>query len=80
MSDHVESVREEFPLTASELHDNIIVLYVDDVLTQENSVTEAAHLALDINIVLASGRFPRRTFVSKRKAALCTVDNSSLSQ
>ena len=77
MSDHVESVREEFPLTASELHDNIIVLYVDDVLTQENSVREAAHLALDITIVLASGRFPLRTFVSKRPAALCTAKQHS---
>ena len=73
--DHVKGQKEEFPKAAQEIEENI---FVDDVLTGEDSVEAAAVLAVDLKHVLGSGGFPLRKFLSNKPEALALLEEKDL--
>ncbi|XP_064638270.1 uncharacterized protein LOC135494288 [Lineus longissimus] len=73
--DHVRTQRDAFPKAAAEIEENI---FFDDVLIVDETVNEAALLAVDLKTVLRTGGFPLRKFLSNKKEALSLLDERDL--
>ena len=72
---HMDTQKEKYPKATKEIQEN---LFVDDILSGDDSVEEAAQLALDIKAAGESGGFRFRKFLSNRAEALSGLDEQDL--
>ncbi|XP_064648771.1 uncharacterized protein LOC135500981 [Lineus longissimus] len=73
--DHVKTKKESYPKAVAEIEDNI---FVDDVLTGEELVEDAATLTTDLKTVLYDGGFSLRKFISNKPEALSHLEKRDL--
>jgi hypothetical protein len=73
--DHARKYREDYPKAVAEIEGSV---FVDDVLTGEDTVEDAATLAIDLKTVLGEGGWPLRKFLSNRPESLSLLDEKDL--
>ena len=72
---HVKSQQERYPKAAEEVINNV---FVDDILSGAETVTEAAQMMQDMKNMMAAGGFPLKKFLSNKPEALTLLDKSDL--
>ncbi len=71
--DLVDLQRDEFPKAANEIEQN---MFVDDVITGDDTVEDASKLTMDLKNLLKNGGFTLRKFISNRPEVLAELNDA----